>query len=107
MVYIKDVFLYPYSINLGLSIKDVRSQGRGGVLHMRTSAFFGAKYFGFFESYGVSVRTKGERIEPMRIFFGQGERSVFRDFVRIFYERPLSNFFLFYNQFFYRKVYVY
>jgi len=28
---------------------------------MRTSAIFGAKNLGFFEIYGVSARTRGER----------------------------------------------
>jgi len=44
-------------------------EGRG-VLQMRTSALLDAKNFGFFEFYGVSVRTRG--VEPVRTFFGQG-----------------------------------
>jgi len=48
---------------------------------MRTSAFFDAKNFGFFEIYGVSARIRG--VEPVRTFFGQGGRgSSFHDFVR-------------------------
>jgi len=48
---------------------------------MRTSSLFGAKNFGFFETYGVSAWTRG--VEPVRTFFLQGERgSIFRDFVR-------------------------
>jgi len=56
-------------------IKDVRSQeGRGvcpvriflgqgaeGILQMRTSELFGAKYFVFFEIYDVSARAARER----------------------------------------------
>jgi len=37
---------------------------------MLTSALFGAKYFGFFEIYGESVRTRG--VEPVRTLFGRG-----------------------------------
>jgi len=44
-----------------------------GVLQMRTSAFFGAKDFGFFEIYGVPARTR--RIEPVRTFFRLGGRG--------------------------------
>jgi len=50
---------------LGLSIKDVRSQGAGmtsadilqtrRILQMRTFAFFGVKNFEFFKIYGVSA----------------------------------------------------
>jgi len=58
---------------------------------MRTSEFFGAKNFGFFESFGVSARTRGEGVEPVRTFCGQGERgSTFRDFERTsFMDDPL------------------
>jgi len=42
---------------------------------MRTSAFFGAKTFGFFEVYGVSARTRG--VGPVRGFCGQGGRGQF------------------------------
>jgi len=48
---------------------------------MWTSALFDAKIIGFFEIYSVSTRTRGEGIELVRIFFGQGG-SIFRDFVR-------------------------
>jgi len=46
---------------------------------MRTFALFGAKNFRFFEIYGVSAdaRTKGEGVEPVRTFFGQGEGGQF------------------------------
>jgi len=48
----------------------------GGGLQMRTSALFGAKYFRFFEIYGVSARTTG---------------SIFRDFVwTSFMDGPLK-----------------
>jgi len=52
------------------------------VLHMRTSALFGAKNFGFFEIYGVFARTRGEGVEPVRTFCEQGGRgSIFCDFL--------------------------
>jgi len=67
----------------GLSIKNVRSQGKGGLSSadkrgsslMRTPKFFGAKIVGFFEIHGVSARTRG--VEPVRIFFGQGGSGQF------------------------------
>jgi len=38
---------------------------------------------GFFEIFGVSARTRGKGVEPVRIFCGHGERgSIFRHFVR-------------------------
>jgi len=40
---------------------------------MRTSA----KNIGFFEIYGVSARTRGERVEPVRTVCGQGKRGQF------------------------------
>jgi len=57
----------------GPSINDVHTQGegvclvrtcfgQGEILQMRTSAFFDPKNFGFFEFYGVSARTKRERV---------------------------------------------
>jgi len=49
-----------------------------GVLQMRTSALFGAKNFGFFKIYGVSARTGGKGVEPVRT----REGPIFRDFVR-------------------------
>jgi len=57
---------------------------------MRTSAFFGAKNFGFFKIYRVSARTRGE-FEPVRTFCRLGEvGSIFRDFVRMsFMDCPL------------------
>jgi len=48
---------------------------------MRTSANFGTKNSRFFEIYGMSARTEGEEIEPVRTFFGQ-RWSIFCDFVR-------------------------
>jgi len=67
-----------------MSIKDVRSQGglyssdifrtrRSGFFHVQTSTLFGAKNFGFFKIYGVSVQTRGERVEPVRRFCEQGK----------------------------------
>jgi len=43
---------------------------------MRTSAFFGAKTSDFSKFYVVSARTRGEGIEPVRIFFGQERRGL-------------------------------
>jgi len=61
------------------------------VLQMRTFAFFGAKKFGFLEILGVSARTRGEEVEPVRTFCEQGRRGV--DFSRfcadVFYGQPL------------------
>jgi len=37
-------------------------QGGEGVLQMRTSALLGAKNLGFFEIYGMSVRTRVEGV---------------------------------------------
>jgi len=54
-----------------LSRAGIFGQG-GGVLQMWTSAIFGAKNLGFFEIYVVSSRTRGERVEPVRAFCGQG-----------------------------------
>jgi len=52
---------------------------------------FGAKTFGFFEIYGVSSRTRGEGIKPVRTFCGQGEGVNFSRFCAdIFYGRPQS-----------------
>jgi len=63
---------------------------------MRTFAFFGAKYYGFFEIYNVSARTRGGgRVEPVRTFFGQrGGINFSRFCANVFYGRPLMNFFL-------------
>jgi len=60
---------------------------------MRTLALFDEKNIGFFEIYGVCVRTDKVGVEPVRIFCGQRERAVdfFRDFVRMsFMYGPLS-----------------
>jgi len=84
-----------------MSIKDIRSQGVVQCGHftdklglqMRTSALFDAKNFGFFEIYGVSVRTKGVRTycRQCRHFADKGEREV--NFSRVcadvFYGQPL------------------
>jgi len=70
------------------SIKDVRSQGRG-VLQMWTSALFSTKNFGFFEIYGVSARTRGRVVEPVRRFFGQGGVNFSRFCADFFYGRPI------------------
>jgi len=64
----------------GCPARKICEQGRG--IQMWTSAVFGAKNFGFFESYGVPARTRGVNLNQVQIFFGQGERSIFRDFVR-------------------------
>jgi len=44
---------------------------------MWTFALFVAKNFGFFEIYGMSVRTRGEEFKPVRTFFGQGGVKLF------------------------------
>jgi len=54
---------------------------------MRKFALFDAKNFEFFEIYGVSVWTKGEGVEPVRTFFGQGGRG--SQFFAILCGRPL------------------
>jgi len=53
------------SLSTVLSIKDVRSQGGGGlfsadVFWIRGFLLFGAKNIGFFEIYRVSARTREE-----------------------------------------------
>jgi len=55
---------------------------------------FGAKNFGFFEIYGVSARTRGRRVEPVRTFFGQGGKGInFSRFCAdVFYGLPLKTF---------------
>jgi len=70
---------------------------------MRTFALFGAKNFRFFEINGVSARTRGGRVEPVRTFYGEGGGEVasadkrgggtiFRDFVRTsFMDGPLCS----------------
>jgi len=70
-----------------LSIKDVRSQGREGfvqcghfadkwegVLLMQTYALplFGAKYFRFFEIYGVFAQTRGRELSQCGQFSDKG-----------------------------------
>jgi len=40
-------------------------------------AFFVAKNFEFFETYGVSARTSGERVDPVRTIFRQQRRGKF------------------------------
>jgi len=67
----------PQSEGRGLSIAD---NGGGGVLQMRTSALFGAKNFGCFEIYGVSVGGGGLR--QCGHFSDKVRGSIFRDFVR-------------------------
>jgi len=44
-----------------------------------TCRLFDAKKIGFFKIYVVFARTK--EVEPVRSFSGEGERSIFRDFV--------------------------
>jgi len=36
------------------------------ILQMQTSTLSGTKILGFFDIYGVSARTRGEGIEPVR-----------------------------------------
>jgi len=60
---------------------------------MRTSALFGTKNLGFFEIYGMFAWTRGEGVEPVRTFCGQGGRRVnFLRFCADFYGRPLMPF---------------
>jgi len=58
---------------------------------MRTSALFDAKHSVFFEIYGVSARTGGKGVEPVRTFCGQGGRGInFSRFcANVFYGWPL------------------
>jgi len=66
----------------------VRTRGEGGSSDAGDRTF-SEKNFGCFEIYGVSARTRGEGVEPVRTFFGQGE-LIFRDFVRMsFMDGPL------------------
>jgi len=52
---------------------------------MWTSALVGAKNFGFFEIYGVSVRTRGEKgLSPVRTFCGHGEINFTRFRAEVF-----------------------
>jgi len=54
---------------------------------MRTSALFEAKNFGFFENFGVSERTMGKGVKPVRT---SGEGSIVLRFCAdVFYGRPL------------------
>jgi len=46
--------------------------GREGSTDADVRIFFGAKTLGFFEIYDVSARTRGEEVEPVRTFCGQG-----------------------------------
>jgi len=49
---------------------------------MRTPALFGSKHIGFFEIYGVSVRTRLRRGLSQYGHFSDKGGSVFRDFMR-------------------------
>jgi len=61
---------------------------------MRTSALFGAKNLRLFEIFSVSARTKGQGVQPVRTFCGQGGRGKFLWFcAEVFYGRPLMFFF--------------
>jgi len=85
-------------------IKDVRSQG-GGVVqcgHFTDKGsficgrphFLAKKNFGFFEIYGVSVRTRGEGGLSQCGHFsnkGGGEVNFSRFCADVFYGRPLMN----------------
>jgi len=56
---------------------------------MQTSALFGAKNFGCFEIYGMSVQTRG--LSQCGHFAHREEGSIFRDFVRMsFMDGPLQ-----------------
>jgi len=57
---------------------------------MRTFALFGAKNIKFFEIYSVSARQRGEGVEPVRTFYGQGGSGVnfSRFFADVLYGRP-------------------
>jgi len=56
---------------------------------MRTYALFGSKNFGFFEITGVSARTRGKGVEPVRT---KGEGVNFSRFCAdVFYGRPLTS----------------
>jgi len=68
---------------MGLSIKDVRSQGRGGlssadILQTKGGVFrCGCPYFSvqkhwIFQNLWCVSMDKGEGVEPMRTFCGQG-----------------------------------
>jgi len=85
---------------LGPSIKDVRSQGEGGlssadilrirrkgVLQMRTSSLYDAKKFGFFKIFGVSARTR--RVEPVQTFYRREGVNFSRFCADVLYGRPL------------------
>jgi len=55
---------------------------------MWTFALFGAKIIGFFEINGVSARTRGEGVEPVRT---RGGGQFFVNYVRAtFMDGPLS-----------------
>jgi len=45
---------------------------------LTSSALFGAKNFRFLKIYYVFSRTRGG--EPVQLFFGEGDESIFRDF---------------------------
>jgi len=57
----------PQSGRWGMSSADIFGHG-WGILQIWTSTLFGAKNIGFFEIYGVSARTRGEGVEPVRTF---------------------------------------
>jgi len=53
---------------------------------MRTSAFFGTKNFGIYEIFGVSARTRGRAVKPVRT---KGEGFNFSRFcANVIYGRP-------------------
>jgi len=78
------------TLSLFQSVKDVRSQGVGSlssadILWTREiggssdadARTFGHKNCGFFESYGVSARTRGREVESVLTFCGQGRMGQF------------------------------
>jgi len=78
------------TLSKGLSIKYVRNQERGGLFSADNGGggssdavvwTFWYKNYRFFEIYSVSAQTRGEGVEPVRTFCGQG-RSIFREFVQ-------------------------
>jgi len=59
---------------------------------MRTSALFGEKNFGYFEIYGVSARTRGIGVEPVRTFCEQGGGVNFSRFcANVLWTAPNAN----------------
>jgi len=60
-----------------------------GSFKLRTSVIFGAKKYGFFEIYGISTRTRGEGVGPVRNFLRTRGINFLRFRVDVLYGRPL------------------